>query len=93
MPRKTTKKPSNESDGKEFFAAIRQIEAIRALEQAGALSALPETLQEAVRLRKEFPSEGLEELAARAGISKSGMNHRMRKLSELAARLPGRGES
>ena len=26
MPRKTTKKPSNESDGKEFFAAIRQIE-------------------------------------------------------------------
>ena len=77
---------------KSFDAAIRQIEAIRALEQAGALSALPETLQEAVRLRKEFPSEGLEELAARAGISKSGMNHRMRKLSELAARLPGQNK-
>ena len=26
MPRKTTKKPGNENDGREFFAAIQQIE-------------------------------------------------------------------
>ena len=72
---------------KSFDASIRQIEAIRTLEETGELAALPETLQEAARLRREYPSEGLEELAERAGISKSGMNHRMRKLTERASRL------
>jgi DNA-binding protein WhiA len=67
-------------------AAQEQLEAIRRLEAAGQVETLPVKLQETVRLRMENPEATLSELAAMPDppITKSAMNHRMRKLLELA---------
>ncbi len=66
-------------------AAQSQIEAIRRLEQTVGLDALPEKLQSTARLRMEYPELSLNQLAQLSGVSKSGLNHRLRKLVELSA--------
>lgn len=67
-----------------------QLEMLRRIERAGETAALDDKLREAMRLRMEYPDEPLAELAARAEppISKSGLNHRLRKLVAMAERLP-----
>jgi DNA-binding protein WhiA len=57
---------------------------IRALEAQGKFSSLPPKVRAAAKARLENPDATLQELAEMLGISKSGMNHRMRKLKELA---------
>lgn len=66
-------------------AAFGQIEAIRRLEQSGKLEPLPEKLKETARLRLEYPTDTLSQLAQRCDppITKSALNHRLRKLVEL----------
>ena len=66
-------------------AAMTQVEAIRVLERTGRLAQLPEKLQEAAQLRLDHPEETLSELAEQCDppISKSALNHRLRKLVEL----------
>lgn len=68
-------------------AAQDQIAAIEKLEEAGVLSTLPEKLQETARLRMELPEYTLSELAQSCTppVSKSCLNHRLRKLMALAA--------
>ena len=63
-----------------------QIEAIRALEESGRLIQLPEKLQETARLRLANPEETLAQLAQLCDppITKSALNHRLRKLVELS---------
>ena len=70
-------------------AAQSQLEAIRQLEQSGKLDTLPDKLKETARLRVEHPEDTLAQLADRCDppVTKSAMNHRLRKLVEL-----GRGE-
>ncbi len=72
--------------GKVVNAAQEQLEAIRQLETTGKLETLPDKLKATVRLRMENPEATLSELAAMLDppITKSAMNHRMRKLIELA---------
>lgn len=65
-------------------AAQLQVQAIRKLEKAGRLSSLSPSLQEAANARLAHPSSPLSELGQMLHISKSGMNHRMRKLVELS---------
>lgn len=67
-------------------AAQLQLEAIRPLEQSGILDTLPDKLQEAARLRLTHPEDTLSQLAERCDppISKSALNHRLRKLVELS---------
>lgn len=67
-------------------AAQEQIAAIRRLEQAGKLESLPPRLRETAALRRENPEATLTELAEmmEPPLSKSAMNHRMRKLIELS---------
>lgn len=67
-------------------AALGQIEAIRRLEERGALDELPEKLKEAALLRRENPELTLTQLAALCNppVTKSALNHRLRKLMELA---------
>ena len=67
-------------------ASMGQMAAIRALEEAGELDKLPGKLRETALLRKENPEATLQELAAmlEPPITKSAINHRMRKLMELA---------
>ena len=67
-------------------AAQGQIEAIRILEENGTLATLPEKLQEVARLRREHPADTLVQLAGRCDppITKSALNHRLRKLIEMS---------
>ena len=67
-------------------AAQEQLAAIRKLEARGLFQKLPEKLQRTARLRKENPEATLSELAQMEDppLTKSAINHRMRKLLELA---------
>lgn len=66
--------------------------AIAYLKKHGALSALPEALQEAARLREENPDTSLLDLAAQFDppLSKSGLSHRMKKLEHIANEMKER---
>lgn len=71
-------------------AAQKQIEAIARLKQAGGYDALPDKLKEAAELRVCYPEAALNELIQMAGttMSRSGLNHRLAKLVELAESEP-----
>lgn len=75
-------------------AAARQVALIRELERRGLLGALPEELLETARLRIKYEDMSLSQLAMAMStpISKSGLSHRLRKLTELAESLISRSE-
>ena len=66
-------------------AAMSQVEAIRRLEAGGTLITLPDKLREVAALRLAHPEDTLSQLAGRCDppITKSALNHRLRKLMEL----------
>lgn len=70
-------------------AAVRQIEDIRFLEAENMLDTLPENLANIARLRLANPDASLKELGELTDppVGKSGVNHRLRKLSEMADEL------
>jgi cell division protein WhiA len=70
-------------------AADRQLQAITQLDEAGELERLPDSLREAAALRRQQPDADLEALASALGLSRSAMNHRLRRLVALAAALHG----
>ena len=74
---------------KTLEAATEQQSAIEALAKSGQLDRLPEKLQQTARLRLEHPELSLAQLAELCDppVSKSCMNHRMRKLNEEAKKL------
>ena len=59
------------------------------MKDSGALDTLPEQLREAAELRLRFPDAALKELAGLANppVGKSGVNHWMRRLMEIAEGL------
>lgn len=67
-------------------AGQRQLAAIQKINKAIGINAMPEKLREIARLRIDNPSLTLDELATLTDgrISKSGINHRFRKIIELA---------
>ncbi len=70
-------------------AAQSQGASIRKLEAAGHLEKLPDKLQKTAALRLAYPELSLSELAEMFDppVTKSCLNHRLRKLMELAERL------
>lgn len=78
---------------KTVTAAMRQVDAIRVLRRSGRLSGLPAGVQETAALREENPEISLEELCAlhNPPITKSGLNHRLKRLLEEAEGCKGRG--
>lgn len=75
---------------KTIDAASKQIENIQLIEQRVGLAALPSKLQEIAELRLEHPEVSLKELGEMipsGAISKSGINHRIRKINEFADKL------
>lgn len=70
-------------------AAQEQLEAIRKLEAAGILEKQPEKLRQTASLRAANPELTLSELAEEFDppVTKSCLNHRLRKLVELAKNL------
>ena len=79
---------------KTVSAAVKQTEDIRYLKAAGGFSDLSEELLETADLRLENPEASLKELGLMHNppIGKSGVNHRLRKLSNLAETLRGSKE-
>lgn len=77
----------NANTSKVVEAAQTQIAAIRSLRERGVLETLPEKLRQTAALREENPEANLNELAAMFDppLTKSALNHRLRKLMELAA--------
>ncbi|MDR2201505.1 MAG: DNA-binding protein WhiA [Clostridiales bacterium] len=69
---------------KALAAAAEQAAAIGRLADAGLLDGLNGRLADAARLRLDYPEAGIAELAQKAGISKSGMKHRLDRLKNLA---------
>jgi len=74
---------------KTVSAAVKQAEDIRYIRDTIGLDQLPEGLQEIARIRLEYPNATLKELGEllETPLGKSGVNHRLRKLSEEAERL------
>lgn len=71
-------------------AARKQIENIDYIDNKIGLSKLPDKLQAVAQARKAHPEVSLKELGelvAGGPISKSGVNHRLRKINEFAQKL------
>ena len=68
-------------------ASEKHIAAIAKIRSAGKLALLSPALQHVATFREEYPEANLSELAAMLGISKSGVNHRLTKLLEIAEDL------
>ena len=66
-------------------ASLRQRTAIAYLEKKGILETLPDELIKTARLRQENAEASIKELCALSGepISLSGMNHRLKKLTDI----------
>ena len=80
---------------KTIGAALRQVDNIRYIDNAIGLDQLPEKLREIARLRVEYQDVTLKELGemvSTGAVSKSGVNHRLRKIDEIADALR-RGET
>lgn len=75
---------------KTIGAAFRQVENIKFIEQTVGLEALPEKLQEIAKLRVQHQDVSLKELGeliSGGKISKSGINHRLKKIDQFAEQL------
>lgn len=75
---------------KTIDAASKQINNIHFIESTVGLQSLPEKLQEIAELRIQNPEISLKELGEMipsGAISKSGINHRIRKINEFADNL------
>lgn len=74
---------------KTVTAATRQIEDIIYIRDHYGLENLPEALSQMAEVRLENPDAPLKELGEYLDppVGKSGVNHRLRKLSELAERI------
>ncbi|WP_026891792.1 DNA-binding protein WhiA [Lacrimispora aerotolerans] len=78
---------------KTVSAAVKQIEDIEYIKDTIGLDNLPDNLREIARERLERPEATLKELgeALDPPVGKSGVNHRLRKLCDLAGRLRSAG--
>ncbi len=72
---------------KQVEAAAKQIEAINKIENTIGLDGLKADLAKTARLRKEYPDDTLNELAEKLLVSKSCLNHRLRKIVIIANEL------
>ena len=71
---------------KTIAAAVKQIEDIEFIRDNFGLSYLPKPLEEMAMARMNFPDATLKELGQmmEPAVGKSGVNHRLRKISEMA---------
>ena len=75
-------------------AAVKQIEDITYIKDSVGFSELSESLGEIAQLRLQYPEATLKELGLmlNPSVGKSGVNHRLRKLSRIAEELRGNKE-
>ena len=80
----------NANLNKTIDAASKQIESIKFIDEVLGLDKIPTKLREIALVRLEYPEVTLKELGEMipsGTISKSGINHRLRKLNEMAENL------
>ncbi|HZH93994.1 MAG TPA: DNA-binding protein WhiA [Tissierellaceae bacterium] len=72
--------------GKTISASMRQIESIKTIQRRMGLNKLPDSLREIAEVRLANPDASLKEIGEMMNppIGKSGVNHRFRKLEEIA---------
>ena len=73
--------------------ATNQLEQIKIIEETSSIELLDDKTKETLEYRKKYPEASLKELSeiisieTNKTITKSGLNHRLRKIKELADRL------
>lgn len=73
--------------------ATSQLEQIRIIEETSSIDLLDDKTKETLEYRKKYPEASLKELSeiisleTNKPITKSGLNHRLRKIKELSERL------
>ena len=74
---------------KTVSASVKQIEDIEFIQKKTGLDKLPDALKDIALARLNYPEASLKELGelVTPSVGKSGVNHRLRKLSEMADRL------
>ena len=76
-----------------FATANEQLKQIDIIDSTGSIELLDDRTQVALEYRKKYPESSIQELAeiisveTGKSITKSGLNHRLRKIKELAERL------
>jgi hypothetical protein len=67
-------------------SSVKQIEAIKRIESRQGIESLPVPLQVMARIRMEYPDASLAQLGEymHPPMGKSGVNHRLRKIMEIA---------
>ena len=75
--------------GKTIQAAVKQVEDIRYIMENVGIDSLSEGLADIARVRLEYPEDSLKDLGERLSppVGKSGVNHRLRKLSQIAEEI------
>lgn len=78
---------------KSMLTSTKQVNDIKLIEEAIGLDAMDVKIEEAARYRLKYPESSLEELSGimsletNHAITKSGLNHRFRKIKEIAERI------
>ena len=77
---------------KAVAAAQELISDIEKIENAGLLEALPDDLRETAKIRVDNPEASLSEMCGyfNPTLSKSGLNHRIQKIKEIARKIEGK---
>lgn len=79
----------NANADKAAMASSRHRVAIKKIKAANRLEKLPDVLREIAELREEYPEDSLKELGEKTNppIGKSGVNHRLNRILEIAENL------
>lgn len=72
---------------KTLTASVKQVQAIEIISETIGLKRLPKPLFEVATGRLADTNASMQELSQRLGISKSCLNHRFRKIQEMASQL------
>jgi len=75
---------------KTISASVRQMESIKYIDETEGLDSLPDKLREIAIIRLKYPEVALKELGEMlpsGKLSKSGVNHRLKKIEEIASSL------
>lgn len=80
------------NSNKTAVASAKQLKAIKLIKEKRGLDSLPDELRELAEIRYDNPEYNLRELGAALSvpISRSGVNHRLQKLIEIAEELSGK---
>lgn len=78
--------------GKTIDASLRQVENIQYIDRKIGIEKLPKNLQEIAKLRLQYREASLKELGTmlKPPVGKSGVNHRFRRIDEIAEDLKRR---